>query len=170
MKKLSVLIVSALISISAYGQETDISVFKNLVGKIWIAEGKWGDGTTFKQETTFTFNLNNTIVIAKSKGFTDQKQTQYGNRNHGIRQFDKKTNTIKFWEFDVFGGLTKGTVHVQGKNMMYQYQYGESLVTDMWEYIDKNTYTFKVGSYENGVWKQIYLETQFKATITSTKM
>ncbi|MDY8136566.1 hypothetical protein [Aquimarina sp. 2201CG5-10] len=148
-------------------QKSDLSMFKNLIGKEWKAEGKWGDGTKFKQETIFMFDLNKTIVIAKSKGFTNQEQTQYGWRNHGIRKYDATTKTFKFWEFDVFGGVTKGEIKFEGKNLIYQYQYGKSLVTDMWEYVDDNTYNFKVGDYTDGKWKQVYLETQFKAAKTA---
>jgi len=32
-----------------------------------------------------------------------------------------------------------------------------------WEYIDDNTYNFTIGEYDDGQWKQKYLETQFKA-------
>ena len=97
----------------------------------------------------------------ESIGFVDKAQTKLGPRNHGVRQFDEETNTIKFWEFDVFGGLTKGTVFAEGKNILYQYKYGNSVVTDMWEYVDDATYNFKVGNYENGKWKQVYLSTKF---------
>ncbi|MHA7056151.1 hypothetical protein ACWGOQ_0002955 [Aquimarina sp. M1] len=96
------------------------------------------------------FDLNNTLLIAKSKGFTDKQQTKYGWRNHGIRKFDTKMKTIKFWEFDVFGGGTKGTVTTDGKNIIYRYQYRESLVTDFWEHVDNHTYNFKVEDYEKG--------------------
>lgn len=144
-------------------QESNLYAFKNLINKEWKAEGKWGNGSIFKQQTIFKYDLDSTLVIARSKGFTNQEQTEYGWRNHGIRKFDKTSNTIKFWEFDIFGGLTEGTVIIDGKNILYQYQYGDSLVTDMWEYVDDNTYNFKVGSYKNNTWKQIYLETQFKA-------
>ncbi|SEL15205.1 hypothetical protein SAMN04487910_1873 [Aquimarina amphilecti] len=143
--------------------ESKLVIFENLINKEWKAEGKWGDGTIFKQETIFKFDLDNTIIIAKSKGFIDKKQTKYGSRNHGIRKFDAKTKTIKFWEFDIFGNLTEGTVIINGKNILYQYQYGDSMVTDMWEYVDDNTYNFKIGNYVDGIWKQIYLETQFRA-------
>ncbi|MBW1294390.1 hypothetical protein [Aquimarina litoralis] len=148
-------------SISA--QESNLEIFQNLMNKEWKAEGKWGNGTVFKQEIIFKYDLNNTLVIARSKGFTNQEQTEYGWRNHGIRKFDTKSKTLRFWEFDIFGGVTEGKIIIDGKNILYQYQYGESLVTDMWEYVDDNTYNFKVGSYENKTWKQIYLETQFKA-------
>ncbi|WP_299431897.1 hypothetical protein [uncultured Aquimarina sp.] len=163
MKTIKLLLILSIVSISSYSQKTDLTIFKNLIGKEWKAEGTWGDGTIFKQETIFMYDLNNSLVIVKSKGFTNKKQTQYGWRNHGIRKFDAETKTIKFWEFDIFGGVTEGTVKVDGKNIMYQYQYGESLVTDMWEYVDDHTYNLKIGDYADGTWKQIYLETQFKA-------
>ena len=149
------------LSTLSFGQDAKLSIFDNLVSKTWKAEGKWGDGSKFVQEITFSYDLDKKIVIAESVGFVDKAQTKLGPRNHGIRQFDTATNTIKFWEFDVFGGLTKGTVFAEGKNIVYQYKYGNSVVTDMWEYVDDSTYNFKVGSYENGEWKQVYLSTQF---------
>lgn len=146
-----------------YSQNSELSIFDNLVSKIWKAEGNWGDGSKFKQEITMDYSLNKTLVIVNSIGFIDKEQTKLGMRNHGIRQFDKESNSIKFWEFDVFGGLTEGTVFSEGKNIVYQYAYGDSVVTDMWIYLNESTYNFKVGNYEDGVWKQVYLDTQFKA-------
>ncbi|AXT51256.1 hypothetical protein D1818_10610 [Aquimarina sp. BL5] len=163
IKTFKIFLLIVIISISTQSQETDLSIFKNLIGKKWKAEGKWGDGTVFKQETIFKFDLDNTLVITRSKGFVDPKQTKYGWRNHGIRKFDKETKTIKFWEFDIFGGVTEGAITVDGKNLIYQYQYGKSIVTDMWEYVNDHTYNFKVGEYVDSKWKQVYLETKFKA-------
>lgn len=150
------------ISITSCAQESPLSIFDNLIGKTWKAEGSWGDGSKFSQETEFNYSLDRTIVVVKSTGFIDKEQTELGSRNHGIRQYDKETQSIKFWEFDIFGGLTKGKVFTVGKNIFYQYTYGTSIVTDMWEYVDESTYNFKVGDYENGEWKQVYLSTQFR--------
>ncbi len=145
------------------GQVKELELFENLVNKTWSAKGQWeNNGPQFKQEVSFHLDLENTIVVTESKGFINKEQTKFGDRNHGIRQYDKKTNTIKFWEFDVFGNVTKGTVVAQGKNIVYQYQYGESLITDMWEYVDDSTYNFKVGICNNGIWEQLYLNTVFK--------
>ena len=155
-------IVILLISIMTYGQESQLSIFDNLVGKTWKAEGNWANGSKFKQKIKINYSLDSTIIIVNSVGFVDKEQTKLGLRNHGIRQFDKQTKKIKFWEFDVFGGLTKGIVFSEGKNIIYQYNYGDLTVTDMWEYVDELTYNFKVGDYKDGVWKQIYLNTQFK--------
>lgn len=151
-----------LISIQTYSQKSKLSIFDNLVAKTWKAEGNWENGSKFKQEIKIWYSLDSTIVITNAIGFIDKEQTKLGLRNHGIRQFDGPSGSIKFWEFDVFGGLTTGTVFAKGKDIVYQYEYGGTMVTDMWEYIDDSTYDFKVGSYENGTWKQIYLNVQFK--------
>ncbi|WP_299118005.1 hypothetical protein [uncultured Winogradskyella sp.] len=157
-----ILIFILLVSIGAYAQKSNLSIFDNLVEKTWKANGNWGDGSKFYQEINFEYSLDNSIVIAKSIGYIDKEQTKLGLRNHGIRMYDKVTKSLKFWEFDVFGGLTKGTVFSKGKNIIYQYTYGTSTVTDMWEYVNDSTYNFKVGNYVNGEWEQLYLSTQFK--------
>jgi len=149
------------VSIKVFSQDSKLSMFDNLVEKTWKAEGNWGDGSKFVQEIKFEYSLDSTLVITNAIGFVDKEQTKLGKRNHGIRQFDKESNSIKFWEFDVFGGLTEGVVFSKDKNIIYEYEYGGSNVTDMWEYVNDSTYNFKVGNYKDGVWKQLYLSTQF---------
>ena len=161
MKNLIAVLFFSCISTLVIGQDSELMIFDNLIGKTWKAEGIWGDGSKFIQEVYFEYDLENTLVTAKSKGFIDKEQTKIGDRNLGIRKFDKESNTIKFWEFDVFGGVTEGKVFTEGKNIVYQYKYGTSVVTDMWEYVDSSTYNFKVGSYVDGKWNQIYLSTKF---------
>ncbi len=161
MKKASLLFVLIGLSYSLNAQKSPLTAFEPFMGKTWKAEGAWGDGSVFKQETSFRYSLDSTVVIAKSLGFTNREQTSYGLRNYGIRQYDSATSTFKFWEFDTFGGLTTGQVVISGKNILYQYQYGGTALTDMWEYVNDSTYVFKVGNYEKGQWKQIFLETQF---------
>lgn len=144
-------------------QQNKLKVFQPLIGKTWIAKTDWQNGKQFKLEMTYIYSLDSTIVIANSKGFIDKEQTKFSDRNHGIRQWDKETRTIKFWEFDVFGSLTTGEILVDGKNMRYEYQYDGAIISDYWEHIDDNTYNFTIGEYDDGQWKQKYLETQFKA-------
>ena len=123
------------------------------------------DGSTFKQEIKFKYDLNKQIIISESTGFIDSDQTEYGPRNHGIRQFNASTGEIQFWEFDTFGGVTKGTVKAKGKDIIYSYEYQGNRITDYWKYVDDFTYQYTVGSYENGDWKQIFLNTVFQAII-----
>ena len=162
MKQKVLLIVLLVLPSLFFAQVKELSAFNNLVNKTWIAEGKWGDGSVFKQEISFHYDLENTIVVTKAKGFVDKEQNKFGDRNHGIRQYSKEDKEIVFWEFDVFGGVTKGTVTIEGKNMRYVYKYGDSTVTDLWEYIDQDTYRFVVGNYKNNTWEQVYLDTVFK--------
>lgn len=163
---LVIMVLTALTGHQLKAQQRALSVFEPLMGRTWEANGTWGDGTNFKQEIAFEYSLDSTLVITQSKGFTNQEQSRYGHRNHGIRKLDNASNTIVFWEFDVFGGVTQGKVTCEGKNIYYQYPYGESVVTDLWEFIDHNTYNFIVGDYSEGEWKQKYLETQFIASKT----
>lgn len=144
-------------------QENKLSIFENLMHKTWHAEGTWGNGTPFKQELTFRYSLDNNIIITETKGFTDKDQKVFGIRNHGIRKYDKSTNKIQFWEYDVFGGLTKGTVASIGKDIIYKYSYAETNVTDYWEYVNDSTYNLKIGVFENGEWKQTFSNVVFKA-------
>ena len=162
MIRIRTFILIFILPILVYGQENKLNGFDNLVNKTWLADGEWSNGTQFKQEITFNYDLNKTIVVTNSKGFTNQAQTEYGNRNHGIRQYNAKENKIEFWEFDVFGGVTQGVVEFTDKHIYYNYKYGESMVTDCWEYIDDETYKFIVGSYKDGKWEAVYLQTEFK--------
>ena len=155
-----------------FAQQPDWGAFQNLVDKTWEANGKWGDGSSFKQSIHFTYDLNQKIIIAKAKGYTNKAQTRFGNRNHGIRKYDSEKKKFVFYEFDVFGGVTQGDLIFENKNILYQYHYGSSVVTDMWKYVDDSTYTFTVGAFEKGKWSQKYLETTFKekpSTISKIK-
>jgi len=157
----AVVLLLLLIPMTIFSQNSELSMFDNLVDKKWKAEGTWENGTIFKQEIEINYSLDRMIVLTNSKGFIDKEQIKFGLRNHGIRMFDKKSDSVKFWEFDIFGKLTEGVVLSIEKNIIYQYAYGNSFLTEMWEYVNDSTYNFKIGSYENGVWKKLYLTTQF---------
>ncbi|OUS01446.1 hypothetical protein A9Q86_06595 [Flavobacteriales bacterium 33_180_T64] len=146
----------------AIGQLKELSLFENLVDKTWCIEGEWKSGTAFKQEVRMKYDLQGTLVVVETKGFVDEEQTELGNRNHGIRQYDGSSKTIKFWEFDAFGNLTKGTVFAEDKNIVYQYYYEGEMLTEMWEYVDDSTYNFKIGSYIDGRWSDVYIDSVFK--------
>lgn len=160
MKKLHLLL--CIIPLLLNAQENPLEMFKPLEGYIWCAEGKWGDGSNFKQEISLKFSLDNKIVKVESLGYTNKEQTEFGPRNHGIRQYDNKLRKIRFWEFDIFGNMTEGTVLQEGKNIIYNYDYGGTKLTEIWIYKNERTYDFVVGVYENGIWEQKFLETTFK--------
>ncbi len=163
MKRSTLIGIWILMCCSLIAQNDPLSAFAPLIGKTWKAEGTWSNGGSFKQITQFEYALNEKIIIAKSQGFTDQEQTTFGERNHGIRKYDGATGKIRFWEFDVFGGLTTGEVQIDGSNLYYVYEYGGAIITDAWIANEDGTYQFIVGSIENGNWRQKYLECTFKA-------
>ncbi len=164
MKNLAFLcLIIICLSPSLHSQSLLQETFAPLLNKTWKAEAVWGNGGKFKQEVTFETALDGKIILAKSKGYTNQEQTAYGWRNFGIRKFDTAGESIRFWEFDVFGGLTEGEVMPKGKDLFYQYNYGGTELTDCWQYVNDSTYNFIVGVYENEEWKQTYLETIFRA-------
>ena len=157
----SLVILLFLMPVALMAQDNSLTIFKSLEKYTWKAEGKWGDGSSFKQEISLKFSLNDKLVIVESLGFTNEEQTEFGLRNHGIRQYDEKSKTIRFWEFDVFGNTTEGTVEIDGKNLKYKYDYGGTFVTEMWIYKNEQSYDFIVGVYESGEWKQKFLVTEF---------
>ena len=87
--------------------------FTPLIGRTWSATGNWGDGTVFKQKVNFTQSLNGKIITAISEGFIDEERTKWGTRNHGVRAWDEECKCYRFWEFDVFGGLTTGKIELR---------------------------------------------------------
>ncbi|MGB3465179.1 MAG: hypothetical protein WBA74_07915 [Cyclobacteriaceae bacterium] len=158
MKAITFLMIIICISFEVVGQENKLAVFDQMVGKTWRAEGKWKDGSDFKQEVTIEYALDSTLVISKTKSFTDEKQQKFGMRNYGIRKYDSEKDEILFWEFDITNSLTEGKVKVKGKNVYFIYTYGYSLVTDGWEYRDDNSYILKIGVFDGENWEKTYLE------------
>lgn len=161
MRILLTFLLISFLSFSSFAQKDQLTAFEPLIGGTWVAEGKWSNGSIFKQEVSFRYDLSGNVVIAETKGFTDKDQTVFGKRNHGIRKYDPATKQIRFWEFDAFNGLTEGIITILDKNLYYQYTYEESLITDGWEYQDENTYQYKIGVYAGGRWEETYLNTTF---------
>lgn len=144
------------------GQNGLTDLFAPLLNHTWKSEGQWADGTAFSQEVYFETNLEGNLVVAYSEGFVNKQQTKMGQRNLGLRRWDSAAGKYLFWEYDVFGGLTKGTMTTEDNFIRYHYQYGGVSLTDQWEYVDDQTYNFKVGQWDGKQWTATYLETSFK--------
>ena len=159
-KVLWLLLIISIVSPSGFSQETELSIFDNLVDKTWKASGNWESGAKFEQEISMDYSLDGKIVIVNTKGFIDPNQTVMGLRNHGIRMYDRNSGKIKFWEFDIFGGVTEGIVFAREKNIFYQYLYADTMLTEMWEYVNDSSYNLQIGVYQNETWAKIFLNTQ----------
>lgn len=67
-------------------------------------------------------------------------------RNHGIRQYDESTGEIRFWEFDVLGGVTEGTVTGDGRDLVYEYGYGDYRIRERLVYRGERHYELIINS------------------------
>ena len=48
------------------------------------------------------------IIKAQAYGTVNSQTGEFGLRNEGIRAYDAEAGELRFWEFDVFGGITAG--------------------------------------------------------------
>ncbi|MFN7115944.1 MAG: hypothetical protein ACK4TA_04045, partial [Saprospiraceae bacterium] len=159
-------ILSASAQSSAPTKEEVYKVYANLVGGKWETKGQWASGAAFHQEITVEWELTKNIFIVKTHDYVDSKQFDQAMRNYGIRAWDNATQTMQFWEFDVFGGVVTGTVQVQSNHLYHIYQYpdkkgGTMTLADVWEYVDKDTYNFKVCTYENGKPGKVFMNSTY---------
>lgn len=155
----------SLVSVLAKAQEKDISIMDNLIGGTWQAKSSWNDGTPFKLKIEWQQGLTGQILKSKTYGFTDKNYMEFGLRNEGIVAFDQASGKLKFWEFDVFGGITEGQIRNTGKNIYYSYKYetssGTMELTDGWEYVTQNQYDYIIGQFDwdSAVWNNKFLVT-----------
>lgn len=145
--------------------QNPLLAFDHLVNKTWKTDTQWENKNAFFQEVTFEYALDSSLVITKTKGHINKEQTQIGERNFGVRQYDQTKKAIYFVEYDIFGGKTEGFVRVQNKNLIYTYTYGNVELTEKWIYINPTTYTYKIGIWKDGTWETLYLESQFNQVI-----
>lgn len=155
-------IISLLVLVSLSVCQNKLAAFENLIAGKWKIEAKFENGEVFKQEVSFSWDLDSTIVLTKTKGITNRLTNEYGERNHGVRAWDKGQKRIRFWEFDVNGGITNGIVQVDGKSIYYFYTYGESEIKESWIYRNEHLYFFKIEELKSN---KIFLNTKAKRTL-----
>ena len=164
MKYLVTLTLSCLMYQFSFAQEDNpLAFLEALMGKTWAIEAEWGDGSVFKQELTLEYGLQDKVVYTYTTGYIDQDRTEFGDRNFGVRKYDAESGKVLFWEFDTFGGVTTGEVIPNGKDIWFIYQYGEMTIADIWQYVDEDTYTFSVVSYDNQQIGDMYLQGTYQA-------
>lgn len=163
VKQLTVIVIVLTLSALANAQDlgSKLSPLENLIGGSWEIDTQWGDGTKFKQEITYSWSLSEKMISSKTTGNISKTGYEQGLRSEGVRVWNSTDSTLKFWEFDIFGTITEGTILIDGNNHYYQYSYetgdGIMTLTDGWEFISKNEYTYSVGVFEDGMWTQKYL-------------
>lgn len=160
MKRLLILVIVTLINPVLQAQnakETAFEKMKNLAGGSWTYEGQWPNGKPFRQEYIFEWGLDKQILKVQTYGTINMETGEHGLRNEGIRAWDDVTGSMRFWEFDVFGGVTEGVLVFEGDIIHYEYEYEiegrNELFRDSWEYVDKNTYLLSVKMKIEEGWK-----------------
>jgi len=123
-------------------------------------------GQPFIQEIEVEMSLNSQLTKVKSYGFVDEQGT-FGLRNEGIRAWDNDTNQMRFWAFDIYGGITEGFVGLFTNGFFYQYEYpdgkgGLTVLRDVWTKKNIDTYNFHVESLVDGKPVDVFLQTEFK--------
>lgn len=147
----------------SFGQEENpLAFYEVQMGKTWEIEAKWGDGSLFKQELTIAYGLQDNIVQTLTRGYINPERTEFGDRSVGIRKYDQESGKVLFWEFDTFGGVTTGEVISKDRDIWYVYSYQDKTIADIWEYLDDETYAFRVVSYDNGEIGDMYLKGAYK--------
>ena len=139
-----------------FAQDTKLTMFENIVGSTWISEGKQLGGHDGKTVKEISAGLDGKIIKVKTY-ITDPQTLEFGLRNEGIRIYNSKTEQLEFYEFDKLGNVSKGVVKRDGKNIHYEYKYGDLLLRDSWIYQSDDEYTYKVCSVsEEGECLQTY--------------
>lgn len=167
MKNLSILFAFILFPISLLAQGNIMLMpFEALMNANWKAEGKWKDGTPFKQEVSYSWADDEESVNMETKSYLDTSFTDFGKFSTGVHTWDTLTNSIKFQVKDIHGKVIDGNVRTKVKTIMYEYVYlGENDVktymTDALIWIKPDKYMFKVGTMKDDEWQEVYLETYF---------
>ncbi len=151
---------SFLINMHLNAQNNPVQIFENFIDGYWLSEGKQMGGHDGKTEKYFEWGLNGKMVKVKTHN-TNPETLEFGLRNEGVRFWSAEDSLVHFYEFDVFGGITKGIVTIENQNIHYDYEYQGYKLRDSWIFIDENTYKYIVGVWEAEAWKQKFYEGEF---------
>ena len=136
--------------------ENPMILLRNLIGS-WKIEGKWQNGDNFSQSITNEWGLGQKIIKTQTYGVINLKDGTRGLRNEGVRAYDPESKEIKFWEFDIFGGITKGKILTRDNISVFEYSYktsnGKFELRDVWERISPDEYKYIVIQKKNDEWK-----------------
>ena len=167
MKNLVVLSFLFLFSFSVFAQQNIMLLpFAPLMDATWKAEGKWKDGTPFKQEINYSWENDGENVKMETKSYLDTNYSVFGHFSDATVTWDTISNSIKFHLEDIHGTVIDGGIKNSQKSIHFNYDYVakngiKTYMTDALIWIKPDKYMFKVGVLEKDEWKEVYLETYF---------
>lgn len=139
-------------------QERPISPLEAFVGSSWVSEGLQLGGFEGKTVYEFEWGLNRQIIHVKTYT-TDPQTRKFGLRNEGVRAFNSETENLEFYEFDKLGGITKGKIAIEGRNIHYEYEYQGLQLRDSWIHVSDDEYNFIAGTWDGTSWSKKFHET-----------
>ena len=90
-------------------------------------------------------------------------------RNEGIIARDVHSATVRFRQFNVFGGITEGHCLIGDGGIVFEYEYevkDETLtMRDVWQQQNADTWKYSVVQMKDGRVEKVYMEAEFKKKI-----
>jgi hypothetical protein len=160
MNKLMLLASALIFSVGMNGQvskKAAYDAFDNMVGGEWHINAASTDGTPFKQQVKVEWGAGNAFFTSSTTGIVDKNTKATGVRNQGMRMWDANSGSFRFWECDAFGGITEGSIVIEGNDILYVYEYEGKIVTEAFMQKNKNTYEYIVGVRSSGVWTDVFI-------------
>lgn len=151
MKILKTIILSTvLISLTLSAQEeSPLNRLAFLVENDWRETGTWlKSGREFDQKLSGEWSLNNKIIKLHTEGIVNMETGERGLRNEGIFAYDSFNQKLKYYAFDVYGGLAESEVIFEEDKIHIKYQVPlQGKLTDFkdtWTRTDENTFSLEI--------------------------
>lgn len=123
----------------------------------WEVDTTFASGERFHQRKVFATALNGHAYTTQTKGTVNMETGEFGLRNEGMIVYRAEDQALVFVEADIFGGMTEGTVTVDGKNLYFDYPYQGGKFRDAWIWVTEDLYRYEIRAWSEGEYSQVYL-------------
>ena len=151
MKIFKIIFLSAVfISLTLTAQEDNpLNKLAFLAESDWAETGTWlRSGKEFNQKMKGEWGLNKKIIKLKIDGVVNMETGERGLRNEGIFAYDSFNQQLKYYVFDVYGGLAESDVVFEEDKIHIKYQVPlQGKLTDFrdtWTRIDEDSFDYEI--------------------------
>lgn len=130
------------------------AAFDVFLGGSWEIDAFFLDGKRLMQKFEITKGANGQIFHSKTWQKNDAGEYQL--HSEGVRSWDEMSRSFKFWEWGVDGSSVSGSIVIEGKNILYIYEYGDEIVTDVYSYERDGLFEYIIGVKEGDKWANVY--------------
>lgn len=128
--------------------------FDVFLGASWEIDAYFLDGNRLQQKFEVTKGADGQIY--HSKTWQKDADGNYQLKSEGVRAWDDSSRSFKFWEWGVDGSMVSGSVVIEGKSILYIYEYGNEIVTDMYSYERDGLFEYIIGVKNGDTWSTVY--------------